>query len=83
MTPNMKTTSKNEDHLICEDNFQNKDNFKNEDILKNKDDINNEDKFHNKDFERCVTYNMKKIFTTPYLNSYNTTDLKPEIISAV
>ena len=31
----------------------------------------------------CTVYYLKKMFTTPYLDSHSTTDPKPEILSAV
>ena len=31
----------------------------------------------------CIVYYLKKMLTTPHLDSYSTTDLKPEILSAV
>ena len=34
-------------------------------------------------FDRVTVYHLKKIFTTPHLDSHSTTDPKPEILSAV
>ena len=34
-------------------------------------------------FDRVTVYYLKKIFSTPHLDSYSTTDPKPEILSAV
>ena len=59
------------------------DGLKNEDHINNEDYNNNVENFQNGDIEGCIVYYLKKMFTTPHLDSHSTTDPKPEILSAV
>ena len=85
----------NEEDLINEDNLKNKVNHKNWNSLKNEEDLKTEDDIKNKNDLKNEDYLKKKIcppplkrilpeiFMTSHLDSFGTTDIKPEMLSGV